>query len=184
MPVCEKCKKTITGTIVTALDKEWHAECFRCAECRCQLRGKSFFTTKDGRVVCETDYKIFEAARCAKCYESVTGEIVTALDKKWHPHCFVCNHCRKPFGGDGFMVKDDKPYCKKDYQVLFCGGKDVKVVSSDICYGCDQKLGSKWVEAMNQNWHPDCFVCQKCREKLSGEKFYNESGKPVCTKCG
>ncbi|XP_070559677.1 leupaxin-like [Ptychodera flava] len=184
MPECADCKKPISGTIVTALDKEWHPDCFLCSECQCQLRGKSFYTTKVGRVICELDYKIFEASRCSKCHEAVTGEIVTALDRKWHPHCFVCTLCRNPFGSDGFMVKDEKPFCKKDYQEQFTGGQDIKIVTSDTCYGCNEKLGSKWVEAMNQNWHPDCFVCSKCKESLSGEKFFNVEGKPVCTKCG
>ncbi|XP_077981946.1 paxillin homolog 1-like [Glandiceps talaboti] len=184
MSTCAKCNRSISGTVVTALDKKWHNECFTCYKCPERLSGKQFFTDDNGHPYCEIDWKICKAKRCSKCYEAIVGEVVTALDKTWHPHCFVCTRCRKPFGSDGFMVKNDKPYCKKDYQDLFHGGKEVKAVADDICYGCDQKIASKWTEALGHNWHPECFVCTKCRKTLTGEKFYNVEGKPICTTCG
>ena len=29
------------------------------------------------------------------------------------------------------------------------------------CFGCGQKIGGNelWVEALDHNWHPHCFVC-------------------------
>ena len=45
---------------------------------------------------------------------------------------------------------------------------DVVVVVSDWgemfqtkCYGCEFPIepGDRWVEALNQNWHTECFNC-------------------------
>jgi len=51
---------------------------------------------------------------CASCAGKLTGAVLTALDKQWHPACFVCAGCRKPFTGGKFKMSPTKPgvpYC-------------------------------------------------------------------------
>lgn len=49
-PRCAGCSKLITGTIVTALGKQWHKECLACAKCKKPLT--SSFSVADGKPVC------------------------------------------------------------------------------------------------------------------------------------
>lgn len=49
---CFKCGKTLVGSVVVALGKEYHKECFGCAVCHKKFAGNSFFTFK-GQPVCE-----------------------------------------------------------------------------------------------------------------------------------
>ncbi|XP_077981325.1 transforming growth factor beta-1-induced transcript 1 protein-like isoform X2 [Glandiceps talaboti] len=160
MPTCRKCKLKIkTGTLIKALGKKWHPQCFTCftcAECKSELRGKAFFQGKDGQPLCETDYKKLEAAKCEKCKDPVIGEIVCALGGKWHPKCFVCTECKKPFKDGSFSVNEGKPYCTKDYEKKFLGGKK----KPEKCKGCKDKIETQWVEAIGHSWHPGCFVCK------------------------
>ncbi|VDN99245.1 unnamed protein product [Rodentolepis nana] len=48
---CAKCHKHIEGTIVTAMNKKWHSECFVCTGCHSPLAGQSFHN-KDGSPYC------------------------------------------------------------------------------------------------------------------------------------
>ena len=48
---CAKCGKEVTGTVVTALDKKWHDDCFVCGGCRAKLVGQTFHN-RDGTPYC------------------------------------------------------------------------------------------------------------------------------------
>ncbi|TGZ70607.1 hypothetical protein CRM22_003114 [Opisthorchis felineus] len=57
---------------------------------------------------------------CAKCAQPfVSGSILTALDRKWHPDCFLCTICRGKLANQSFHVKDDSPYCTKCWKENF-----------------------------------------------------------------
>lgn len=77
---------------------------------------------------------------------------VQAVGKTFHPEHFICSHCGKPIGSEGFNVDRGKPYCEEDYKKLFC----VK------CSLCKRAIGGgeRWVEAMGEPWHASCFKCQ------------------------
>lgn len=49
---------------------------------------------------------------CAGCGRLVvSGVIITALDKKWHDHCFRCGLCAKQLAGS-FFGHDGLPFCE------------------------------------------------------------------------
>ncbi|KAI9804331.1 MAG: hypothetical protein M1833_007138 [Piccolia ochrophora] len=53
---CRKCRKPVTDTVITALDAEWHAECFCCVECNGELTGGQYFVREedqDPKPVCQ-----------------------------------------------------------------------------------------------------------------------------------
>lgn len=54
--------------------------------------------------------------------------------------------------------------------------------SGDACPSCGKPLGPKRVTALDKKWHPECFVCQKCRASLD-DGFYERRGLPYCDKC-
>lgn len=57
----------------------------------------------------------------------------------------------KKIGSGGFHVEDGLPYCIQDYNQLF----------SSKCAGCKFPIeaGDQFVEALNENWHVECFTC-------------------------
>lgn len=75
---------------------------------------------------------------------------MTALDQTWHPEHFFCAHCGKQFDDEGYHEKDGKPYCKRDYFDLY----------APKCAACNGPIKDDYISALNQQWHPDCFVCR------------------------
>ena len=52
-----------------------------------------------------------DAPVCGGCGKPTVGKRMSAMDQKWHPECFVCHHCGKPFSAtDGFVESEGKPY--------------------------------------------------------------------------
>ena len=46
---------------------------------------------------------------------------MNALNKQYHPACFLCYHCKKPIGGGQFHLEDGNAYCEN--------GKFVNIVA-------------------------------------------------------
>jgi paxillin len=98
------------------LDKPWHPECFKCAGCGSPFStgsGGGSFMIRDDRPYCQgcTDKTL---GSCAGCGGKLTGAVLTALDRSWHPACFVCAGCKKAFTGGKFKMSPSKPgvpYC-------------------------------------------------------------------------
>eukprot|EP01099_Mayorella_cantabrigiensis_P002025 TRINITY_DN1882_c0_g1_i1.p1 TRINITY_DN1882_c0_g1~~TRINITY_DN1882_c0_g1_i1.p1 ORF type:complete len:549 (-),score=84.03 TRINITY_DN1882_c0_g1_i1:111-1757(-) len=58
--------------------------------------------------------------KCPKCGKSVFfNEKLTAFGQDWHQDCFRCETCNKILRGGEWAGRDDKPYCKKDYEAQF-----------------------------------------------------------------
>ena len=49
----------------------------------------------------------------------------------------------------GFLEKDGKPYCCRDFYQLF----------APKCSGCGESVKENYLTAANGTWHPECFVC-------------------------
>lgn len=49
----------------------------------------------------------------------------------------------------GFLEKDGKPYCRRDFYHLF----------APKCSGCGEPVSGNYLTAVNGTWHPECFVC-------------------------
>jgi hypothetical protein len=61
---------------------------------------------------------------CASCDKPISGNVLTALGKKWHPDHFVCKHCGIPLEHVSFFENNGNPYCHLDFHELFspkCG---------------------------------------------------------------
>ncbi|VDL59784.1 unnamed protein product [Hymenolepis diminuta] len=108
---CAKCKKDIDGTIVTAMNKKWHNECFVCTGCHCPLAGQSFHN-KDGAPYCIKCRQEKFDPTCAKCGKKIDPTIKYSIyqDKSYHRDCFTCSECNKPIDDKKFVIKDGK-YC-------------------------------------------------------------------------
>ncbi|WWD16796.1 hypothetical protein CI109_101228 [Kwoniella shandongensis] len=52
--------------------------------------------------------------------------------------------------------------------------------SAIVCSGCDNPIIGRIVNAMNQRWHPQCFMCAQCGELLEHVSSYEWEGKAYC----
>ncbi|XP_064639850.1 PDZ and LIM domain protein Zasp-like isoform X2 [Lineus longissimus] len=150
IPVCSQCGSPVRGPFVLALGKSWCPNHFCCANCNCKLIDIGFIE-EGGKLYCEKDYEQFFAPHCKKCNQAIIGDCVHAMNSEYHPHCFVCTHCRQPIGNSGFHMEDGQPFCERDWMQMF----------QTKCAACDFPVepGDHWVEAMGANYHADCFCC-------------------------
>ncbi|XP_067935329.1 PDZ and LIM domain protein 7-like isoform X1 [Watersipora subatra] len=171
VPVCSNCRTNIRGPFIVALNKCWCPTHFSCAKCNSELINKGFVEL-DGKIYCENDYEKNFAPRCAKCSKAIMGDTVTALKETWHKECFRCAECGEPISTGAFHVEDGKPYCLNDWQRLF----------QTKCAGCNFPVepGDRWIEALNTNWHSECFSCNVCNCPLEGKAFFARDGRPYC----
>ncbi|XP_055513419.1 leupaxin-like [Leucoraja erinacea] len=167
--ICCSCKKPIVGKIITAMGLTWHPEHFVCAHCQEEI-GHNGFYERDGRAYCNKDYQNLFSPQCAYCGAAIVDKILTALDKTWHPEHFFCAHCGDIFGTDGYLEKDGKAYCHKDYFCLF----------APKCGCCDRPVLENYLSALDNVWHPECFVCRDCLTPFTNASFFEVSGMPYC----
>ncbi|XP_019890162.1 PDZ and LIM domain protein Zasp isoform X11 [Musca domestica] len=173
VPLCHSCSTQIRGPFITALGKIWCPEHFHCvnANCRRPLQDIGFVEEK-GDLYCEYCFEKYLAPSCSKCGGKIKGDCLNAIGKHFHPECFSCGHCGKLFGNTPFFLEDGMPYCEADWNELF----------TTKCFACGfpVEAGDRWVEALNHNYHSQCFNCTYCKQNLEGQSFYNKGGRPFC----
>ncbi|XP_070068908.1 uncharacterized protein Zasp52 isoform X1 [Drosophila takahashii] len=173
-PVCCQCNKEITsGPFITALGRIWCPDHFICVNgnCRRPLQDIGFVEEK-GDLYCEYCFEKYLAPTCSKCAGKIKGDCLNAIGKHFHPECFTCGQCGKIFGNRPFFLEDGNAYCEADWNELF----------TTKCFACGfpVEAGDRWVEALNHNYHSQCFNCTFCKQNLEGQSFYNKGGRPFC----
>ncbi|XP_063043155.1 actin-binding LIM protein 2 isoform X9 [Engraulis encrasicolus] len=81
---------------LVALDKHWHLGCFKCKVCNKVLNAE--YISKDGIPYCETDYHAMFGIQCESCKKYITGKVLEAGEKHYHPTCARCARCDQMFG--------------------------------------------------------------------------------------
>eukprot|EP00128_Syssomonas_multiformis_P009746 Colp12_sorted_trinity150504_noHs@4748 len=140
--------------------------------------------------------------------QGVDAGLRRMLDMKPSEQEVDCKGCNKRLQGNGDIYPgrfDGEPYCLPCYterdslgNCKACGnavlglGKPYVREGADIwhkecyngvsCFACSKPIFGESVEAISQQYHPDCFACSGCNAKLS-DGFYNKDGKPVCKAC-
>ncbi|XP_038333626.1 actin-binding LIM protein 2 isoform X30 [Canis lupus familiaris] len=93
---CGGCGAEIkNGQSLVALDKHWHLGCFKCETCGKQLDAE--YISKDGLPYCEADYHTKFGIRCDGCEKYITGHVLEAGEKHYHPLCALCVRCGRMF---------------------------------------------------------------------------------------
>lgn len=162
--VCRQCGHQISGQFVRALGSVYHLECFRCADCGCNVASKFFSATDDmmhenpGQLfpLCETDYFRRLDLLCAKCGRALRGSYITALGAKYHVEHFTCSLCETQFGpDDSYYEHGGQVYCHFHYSTLF----------AIQCAGCQTAILKQFVEINRNNadehWHPECYMIHR-----------------------
>ncbi|XP_016109447.1 actin-binding LIM protein 1-like [Sinocyclocheilus grahami] len=147
--------------------------------CGCDLAQGGFFM-KNGEYLCTLDYQRIHSTRCNICGEFVEGEVVTALGKTYHPTCFVCTICKRPF-----PAGDRVTFNGKDCLCQYCSepmspGPTKDVVGPSSCAGCGRDIkNGQALLALESQWHLGCFKCKACAKVLTGE-YISKDGAPYC----
>ncbi|XP_046635981.1 paxillin-like isoform X2 [Daphnia pulicaria] len=115
---CKGCSTAITEGYISALNGQWHPNCFVCRDCNMLFQGGSFFV-HEGMPYCEIHYHAKRGSLCAGCHKPITGRCITAMFKKFHPEHFVCSYCLKQLKKGTFKEQGDKPYCHGCFERLF-----------------------------------------------------------------
>ncbi|XP_040217495.1 actin-binding LIM protein 1 isoform X21 [Rana temporaria] len=178
---CHKCGEPCKGEVLRVQSKHFHIKCFICKVCGCDLAQGGFFI-KNGEYLCTLDYQRMYGTRCSGCGEFVEGEVVTALGKTYHPSCFACTVCKRPFPpGDRVTFNGRDCLCQScAAQPMAPGPKEI--TTSNSCAGCGRDIkNGQALLALDKQWHLGCFKCKSCGKVLTGE-YISKDGSPYCEK--
>uniref|UniRef100_A0A452T409 Actin binding LIM protein 1 n=1 Tax=Ursus maritimus TaxID=29073 RepID=A0A452T409_URSMA len=177
---CHKCGEPCKGEVLRVQTKHFHIKCFTCKVCGCDLAQGGFFI-KNGEYLCTLDYQRMYGTRCHGCGEFVEGEVVTALGKTYHPNCFACTICKRPFPpGDRVTFNGRDCLCQLCAQPMSSGPKEASCSSN--CAGCGRDIkNGQALLALDKQWHLGCFKCKSCGKVLTGE-YISKDGAPYCEK--
>ncbi|XP_021121848.1 actin-binding LIM protein 3 isoform X7 [Heterocephalus glaber] len=147
--------------------------------CGCGLAQSGFFF-KNQEYICTQDYQQLYGTRCDSCRDFITGEVISALGRTYHPKCFVCSLCRKPFPiGDKVTFSGKECVCQTCSQSM-TSTKPIKIRGPSHCAGCKEEIKhGQSLLALDKQWHVSCFKCQTCSVILTGE-YISKDGVPYC----
>ncbi|KAF4093490.1 hypothetical protein AMELA_G00002670 [Ameiurus melas] len=170
--VCGFCRKPValSEPAIEALNRTYHSSCFQCRQCHAALAGKMYYN-KAGIPLCEDCYQA-SLEPCWACGEVIKDHVIRALERAYHPPCFVCTTCRQPIGEQRFAQGEvGEVYCLHDYyrkyapQCSVCG---------ELIIPREDGTDSYTVECLGRSFHEDCYHCELCAVLLSPEP--NEHG--------
>ncbi|XP_074519193.1 actin-binding LIM protein 1-like [Halichoeres trimaculatus] len=112
---CSGCGRDIkNGQALLAMAGQWHLGCFKCKICKKVLSGE--YISKDGVPYCERDYQIQFGIQCHACQRFITGKVLEAGQKHYHPGCARCCRCDRNFKEGEEMFLQGKtiwhPHCR------------------------------------------------------------------------
>ncbi|XP_066260038.1 PDZ and LIM domain protein Zasp isoform X1 [Euwallacea similis] len=173
IPLCGHCHGQVRGPFITALGKIWCPQHFTCMTPSCKRPLQDIgFVEERGQLYCEYCFEQYLAPPCSKCNSKIKADCLKAIGKNFHPECFNCVYCGKLFGNSPFFLEDGNPYCETDWNELF----------TTKCFACGfpVEAGDRWVEALSNNYHSQCFNCTMCKKNLEGQSFFAKGGRPFC----
>ncbi|XP_037316046.2 actin-binding LIM protein 3 isoform X8 [Pungitius pungitius] len=177
---CQRCREVCKGEVVRVQETHFHVKCFTCTVCNCDLARSGFFQKK-GEYICTADYQRLYGTRCDRCDSFITGEVVSALGRTYHPKCFVCSVCSKPFPiGDRVTFSGKDCVCQQCSGTLVKPNEPIKIHGPSHCAGCraEIKQGQSLL-ALEKQWHVSCFRCRTCNMVLT-EEYISKDGVPYC----
>ncbi len=52
-----------------------------------------------------------------------------------------------------------------------------------ICKACNKVIHGQYYQALDANWHPECFCCAGCGQPITSQGFLTRRGKPYHPEC-
>lgn len=131
---------------------------------------------------------------CFVCHQLVVGQYYTFGIHHYHATCFSCEKCKESLAQVGLNVFRLQPILLnclifqgfyKRGSHLFCEKCFTDAVAHKLtkCPFCKQVVGvGKFIKAVDQLWHVDCFICRDCKKHIDKE-YYNVEHKIYCKDC-
>ncbi|WAQ88675.1 hypothetical protein PtA15_10A94 [Puccinia triticina] len=102
----------------------------------------------------------------------IAGRIVHAINARWHPDCFVCQHCGLVLEHVAFYEHEGKAYCGVDYDDLF----------SLKCYHCNTSINEDSYVTLDdaslpdgpRHYHKLHLFCSECGDPFIDPKSLEE----------
>ncbi|KAI0346500.1 hypothetical protein BDW22DRAFT_1323142 [Trametopsis cervina] len=143
-PRCHHCDTAIADpNYITLKDPQlgervYHEQHFFCAECGNPFlppssKPRSFsgdgsfqadegikFIVHNSHAYCEDCHVRLRMPKCKKCKKSLRldDDQLEFRGAKYCPDCFVCKGCDGPFVNGQLFVRDDKPFCRRCYDII------------------------------------------------------------------
>jgi len=116
-PICAGCGKTIgDGRVFTAFSQRYHSDCFTCSKCGNKIYSFAKFFEENKKPVC-ADCNRSTVINCMVCAKPITTlSFMEISSKKLHEDCYVCFHCKKHFGPEGYFEADGRLWHLPCYQ--------------------------------------------------------------------
>ncbi|KAM4537198.1 actin-binding LIM protein 2 isoform 1-T1 [Odontesthes bonariensis] len=119
---------------LVALDKHWHLGCFKCKLCNKVLNAE--YISKDGIPYCEMDYHAMFGIQCESCKKYITGKVLEAGEKHYHPTCARCVRCEQMFAeGEEMYLQGSSiwhPPCRQAAKQEEKSKKQVRIQLNDL----------------------------------------------------
>ncbi|XP_061565462.1 actin-binding LIM protein 2 isoform X9 [Cololabis saira] len=119
---------------LVALDKHWHLGCFKCKVCNKVLNAE--YISKDGIPYCEMDYHAMFGIQCESCKKYITGKVLEAGEKHYHPCCARCVRCEQMFAeGEEMYLQGSSiwhPPCRQAAKQEEKSKKQVRIQLNDV----------------------------------------------------
>uniref|UniRef100_UPI0037E7A450 actin-binding LIM protein 2 n=1 Tax=Semicossyphus pulcher TaxID=241346 RepID=UPI0037E7A450 len=119
---------------LVALDKHWHLGCFKCKVCNKVLNAE--YISKDGIPFCEMDYHAMFGIQCESCKKYITGKVLEAGEKHYHPSCARCARCEQMFAeGEEMYLQGSSiwhPPCRQAAKMEEKSKKQVRIQLNDV----------------------------------------------------
>ncbi|XP_075942982.1 actin-binding LIM protein 2 [Anarhichas minor] len=119
---------------LVALEKHWHLGCFKCKVCNKVLNAE--YISKDGIPFCEMDYHAMFGIQCESCKKYITGKVLEAGEKHYHPTCARCARCEQMFAeGEEMYLQGSciwHPPCRQAAKQEEKSKKQVRIQLNDI----------------------------------------------------
>lgn len=172
---CQGCKGSISSTVSFLKHKSrcWHAECFKCVNCKEWLVSGQFQELGDF-LVCYSCYVKKVAKKCGACGQPVLGKALQFATKFYHPECFACKNCKKVVTSGKVKEHEGEPLCQDCYIELF----------AKKCFSCKKPITTRFTVYKDQPFHLDCFTCNKCGISVARGDYYETSlHELLCPRC-
>uniref|UniRef100_A0A3P8Y5X0 LIM zinc-binding domain-containing protein n=1 Tax=Esox lucius TaxID=8010 RepID=A0A3P8Y5X0_ESOLU len=167
---------------LVALDKHWHLGCFKCKVCNKVLNAE--YISKDGIPYCEVDYHAMYGIQCESCKKYITGKVLEAGEKHYHPSCARCARCEQMFGEGEEMYLQGKPVTRTSSESITsvpassASGSPSRVIYAKLG---DETLDYKdlaalpKIKAIYNIDRPDMLSYSPCVSYPSEERHYGDS---------
>lgn len=174
-PCCAECKKPIVGRIIRAIEKCFHADCFRCQICR-TLLVEIGFSKNNGRALCRDCHTKEKAKdpsviqhKCSKCQQTIENKYIKYRGESYHPYHFQCTNCGTTLDENTRDVHGSL-YCVSCYNKL----------DLPVCAACRRMIDDRVISALGKQWHVEHFCCARCGQAFHGNKHFENKGLAYC----